>query len=332
MYRTSDLSKVLKEFLKDEPGKNIMISGAPGIGKSEIVYNVAKSVDKKMLEIRLYEEGETASGLPSLNDGVVFFHTPFWFEELKQGKCDILFLDDFHLVSPEIQKYLYKLLTSRELHNHKIDHPIDIIMAGNFNIESASSSIVQSPIMNRIHQGIEYLPSVENFLNWGAMSGRIDYRVLAFLKINPDTLYTEDPEPSTLFPSPRSWEYLSSNVQSTNSPEYATGIIGKRVGSIFQEYWKMLSKTKEEILKTNPNDLSSKDVITSTMILANEFINSKEDKRILNWIKDVPADILYLWSRYVFSKMKNKFIHKLFNDKDYFFLKDSLGEVADIIS
>jgi len=164
MKKTHDLEEELKTLLKIH--NVIGISGAPGIGKSEICSKVCEDLDLKFLEVRLYELGETAAGIPMNNNGVMDFCKPYWFVELEKGNYDVLFLDDFHLVLPQIQKFLYRLFTSRMMHNWQLPENLKIVLAGNFNISSASSSEIQSPIMGRIEVMLEFEPIIDNFLNW----------------------------------------------------------------------------------------------------------------------------------------------------------------------
>ena len=268
MITTSDLKSTIKEIIKIH--NVIMISGAPGIGKSEITYQAANELGMKLYETRLYEMGEAAVGFPKVHGEITEFSKPFWFHECEEGNYDILFLDDFHLVVPGIQKFLYRLFTDRMMHNYKLKNNPKIIIAGNFDIDSASSCQIQSPIMGRVECFIKYEPNIDVFLEWakGEMD-RFDTRILAFLTSNPDLLFDSDPAPSVKYPSPRSWEHLSRNIRILNKPDYSPAIIGPKAGAIFSDFWEFLSKSVSSILNSKPQDI--KEECIYAIILSNNI-------------------------------------------------------------
>jgi len=334
MYQTNDLYSLLKESLKHH--NNILISGAPGVGKSEITYQVCQDLGLKLYETRLYELGETAAGLPILDkeNKRMDFAKPFWFEDVLEGNYDALFFDDFHQVVQAIQKYLYRTLTSRMLHNYQLPENIKIIVAGNFELDSANSSPIQSPIMSRFDLAIKYEPSIDNFLKWASSNKKFDTRVLAFLKAHPDLLYTPDPPTSEMFPCPRTWEYVSKEISVSNKPDLVPGIVGPRAGGIFQEFWSLLDKEPEDILKIEPNELEAQEQVAATFILAKYYIsnfrrNEQVTDRILNYISKFPSDILFLFARTVVMSLQMKFINEIRTKEKHKHIVDTLLEISN---
>ena len=305
MYETNNLERDIRVLL--EAHNVIGISGAPGIGKSEITYQVAKDLGLSLMEVRLYELGSSSAGLPLLKEEITTFSKPWWFKQAEEQRPDIIFFDDFHSVPREIQKFFYRLLTDRTIHNYKLPYNPKIILAGNFNIESAGAAIIESPVMGRFEVMLHYKPSIDVFLKWAyKQEDRFDTRVLAFLKINPDKLYTEDPPPTSKFPSPRNWEHLSKNISVTNSPDYAPGIVGTETGLIFQDFWDYLNRSLENIIHTKPSDL--KEQVVFAVVLATEYQNRykspKDEKLILDYVtKNLPPDAMLLFARQVVQKV-----------------------------
>ena len=333
MRITHDLYYDLQELLKIHDV--IAISGAPGIGKSEIAYQVAEKLGLKMLEVRLYEQGDTAAGLPILNNKVMEFSKPWWFVELEENCHDILFLDDFHNVQPSIQRFFYRLLTDKMLHNYKLDPKLKIILAGNFDIDSAGSAQIQSPIMGRIESFIEFKPTIDNFLKWADLQiDRFDTRVLAFLRANPDLLYEPDPAPTTKYPSPRTWEHLSKSVSFLNSPKYAQSIVGIKAGSVFEDFWEYLSKDVDEILDTEPESIQQQVIYSIVLASAYQLANKTKRNRILKYISNhMSQDVIFLFARNVFEREGFSFIKhtrekfkKIYNT--ILVLKQKLDEIA----
>jgi len=313
MFVTNNLSQVIQEVL--QVCDKVLISGPPGIGKSEIVYQVCDKLNLKVYETRLYEQGESAAGLPRSQDGITRFDKPFWLDELIKGGYQVLFLDDFHLVPPQIQKFLYKLLTHKELHDYKVPQDLKIILAGNFKIDSADSSEVQSPIMSRLHLAIEYEPDQEVFLKFArSQPSRFDSRIIAFIQANPDLLYTKEPPSSEMFPCPRTWEYASRVVSKFNSPSLVPGIVGTRAGSVFQEFWSLLNQDYDTIIKTVSHKSSIKDQVIASLISAQEYCKERDvSKRssIFKYVEQFKDEIKFLFARRCFEVKEMEFIQEL---------------------
>jgi len=313
MLIVKDLFQVLQEVLQDVD--KLLISGSPGIGKSEIIYQVCNKLNLKVYETRLYEQGESAAGLPRSQDGITRFDKPFWLDELIKGGYQVLFLDDFHLVPPQIQRFLYKLLTHKELHDYKVPQDLKVILAGNFKIDSADSSEVQSPIMSRLHLAIEYEPDPEVFLKFArSQQDRFDSRVIAFIQANPDLLYTKEPPTSEMFPCPRTWEYASRLLSKTNDPRFLLGVVGTRAGSIFQEFWNLLNQDFNTIVKTVSYKSSIKDQVIASLISAQEYCKEQDVSRksnIFKYVEQFKDEIKFLFARRCFEVKEMEFIQEL---------------------
>jgi len=318
---TDNLETTLKDILQIPCINNILISGAPGIGKSEITYQVAKDLGLKVFEVRLYEEGETAVGLPKLNEETTEFSKPWWFKELEQGDYDILFLDDFHLVPAALQSYLYRFLTDRTLHNYSLNKNIKVILAGNFNIDTASACEIQSPIVSRLHILLEYKPNAKSLKPFLFESGRFDPRIASFLMSFPSYIYTEDPPVTEPYPNPRSWEKLSQIVSHNDKlVSLAPGVVGHAAGSRLIEYWRIFAKSLESLLKVDLKTAEPHEKFGTVVALAYHFVsqlNKKVSPNLQNYIENqISADheLAYIFLLVVFNMvqqdqtLKKKFI------------------------
>jgi len=282
MFVVDNLEKVLTDILSMESVQNVLISGAPGIGKSQITSQVAEKLGLKILDVRLYEQGESAAGLPTLNEETneTRFTMPWWLKQVIEEKIDVLFFDDFHLVPHAIQQFLYKLLTHRQLHDYLIEHPIKIVLAGNFEIESANAIEVQSPIMDRIQIAIKYKPTLETYREY-MLEKQFRPEIYALLHLEPQLLYTEDPEPNTKFPSPRGWEELNNMLNEFERLRgkldrdtvllLATSRVGEKAGSLLAEAFDYLKFDPREILK-EPVPEDKKEQYYRGIAVVNDFL------------------------------------------------------------
>ncbi len=320
MFKTKNLSKTLKSIVLF--CDNILISGAPGIGKSEIVYNVCEEKGLSLYEVRLYEQGESAIGFPRVDREVTTFTKPFWFARIEKECPDVLLFDDFHLVDSSIQKYFYRFLSSRTIHDFQLPYSPKLIVAGNFNVETASASELQSPVSTRFDIMIHYEPELDTFVEWATKTNRIDKRLIAFIMAEPEALYTPDPPVTTMYPCPRTWEKLSKLIEHTGDASVAPGVIGPKYGSKLIDFWKLLSKEPEEIIEESPKSLKTSEAVCACYILARrvapEILSgnfSEFSKKAVEWVNQLDADIVVLFCKMCIpNKGRSDKLRRLFID------------------
>jgi MoxR-like ATPase len=118
------LSKVIYPIMQQK--YPIMLRGKHGIGKSEIVVQLAKYIgvsaliDKRASQM---QEGDLL-GLPKLfeTDSKVetVWYPPDWYNKACESPC-ILFLDELDRASPEVRQGFFELADSRKsMENHYI--------------------------------------------------------------------------------------------------------------------------------------------------------------------------------------------------------------------
>jgi len=122
-----------KTFLKVVPlvtanGKPVMLRGRHGIGKSQVVYQFADSIGRKVVERRASQmtEGDLI-GMPSIEGNTTRFNPPDWFKDC----CDnprVLFLDEVDRAILEVRQGIFELTDSRKLNGHVL-HPDTLVFA-----------------------------------------------------------------------------------------------------------------------------------------------------------------------------------------------------------
>lgn len=257
------LHKVLETAFKSN--LNVIISGSSGIGKSEIVYQVAAKVGLPVRECRLYlmDPGE-AKGIPDVEGRRTIWTRPDW---LPEEPC-VLFFDDIHAVMDQLQAPLYELLLTRHLHGHPIPDEVRFVAAGNIGMASASAQEILAPIMARFHIAIEFEPEVNDFAAYisSTQAGPEKTKIAAFLLAYPEYLYEKDPAPSQMFPCPRTWMNLLKNLEAGFDISIATGTVGVTAGTKFIDIYPILGRTKKELMSDVPSNI--KEQITLAAALA----------------------------------------------------------------
>jgi hypothetical protein len=199
-----------REFLStaSQAHTPVMLWGPPGVGKSQIIAQIARDHAVNLIDIRLSQmEPTDLRGVPFRKGDFVEWSVPSLLPDAERhGARGILFLDEITSAPPTVTAAAYQLILDRRLGDYRVPHGWVIFAAGNRYGDRGVSYVMPTPLANRFtHYAIE--PDLEDWVAWAHTAG-IDERIVAFLRFRPDLLFQFDPAQSPLaFPSPRSWEY-----------------------------------------------------------------------------------------------------------------------------
>src|SRR5262249_23944292 len=127
--KTLKPSEILDFFLHVAPVRPIFIWGPPGIGKSALVEQFARSVGMPCVSLLGSQLApEDLIGVPSIDDGVSRFCPPAQIAR-KEPYC--LFLDELNACSHEVQKAFYSLINDRRIGDFALPEGSIVIGAGN---------------------------------------------------------------------------------------------------------------------------------------------------------------------------------------------------------
>lgn len=186
----------------------VMLWGPPGIGKSQIIGQIAGKHGVPLIDIRLSQmEPTDLRGIPFRSGERVEWSVPALLpDEKRHGARGILFLDEITSAPPTVTAAAYQLILDRRLGEYRAPDGWVIFAAGNRYGDRGVTYVMPAPLANRFaHYEVE--PCLDDWVAWAHASG-IDSRVIAFLRFRPDLLFDFDPAHNPLaFPSPRSWEY-----------------------------------------------------------------------------------------------------------------------------
>lgn len=211
--RPSRLASVLeREFLAAAAGTHtpVMIWGPPGVGKSEIVAQVAARHGAALIDLRLAQmEPTDLRGIPFRSGEAVVWAPPATLPQAtRDGARGLLFLDEITSAVPTVTAAAYQLILDRRLGEYRVPDGWAIFAAGNRHGDRGVTYSMAAPLANRFtHYEIE--PDLDDFVAWAHGAG-LDPRLLAFLRFRPDLLFDFDPSRSgPAFPTPRSWAYAA---------------------------------------------------------------------------------------------------------------------------
>ena len=233
--RASQLFVVLdQEFKGAQTGHHtpVMIWGPPGVGKSQLVSQVAEKHDRILIDIRLSQmEPSDLRGIPFKDGDKVEWAVPSMLPNVeKHGKEGILFLDEITSAPPSVSAAAYQLILDRRLGDYQIPDGWAIFAAGNRQGDRGVTYSMPAPLANRFsHYEIDI--NLDDWVAWAYQTG-IDERIIAFLRFRPDLLFDFDPAHNPVaFPSPRTWEFVHRALTKfKDHPELFIGALQSCVG------------------------------------------------------------------------------------------------------
>ena len=186
----------------------VMLWGPPGVGKSQIIAQIADKHRVPLIDIRLSQmEPTDLRGIPfRLNDRVEWAIPSMLPDAQRHGPTGILFLDEITSAAPTVSTAAYQLILDRRLGDYFIPDGWAIFAAGNRQGDRGVTYSMPAPLANRFtHYEVE--AHLDDWVAWAHGRG-IDERIIGFLRFRPDLLFNFDPSHNPIaFPSPRSWEF-----------------------------------------------------------------------------------------------------------------------------
>ncbi len=204
------LSILEREYQSASSGHHtpVMLWGPPGVGKSDMVRQIAKQGQGGVVDIRLSQmEPSDLRGIPFHKGGLVEWSIPALLPDAsRHGAHGILFLDEITSAPPTVSAAAYQLILDRRLGEYRVPDGWAIFAAGNRQGDRGVTYTMPAPLANRFsHYEVDV--HLDDWVSWAWSSG-IDERVIAFLRFRPELLFDFDPAHNPVaFPSPRSWEF-----------------------------------------------------------------------------------------------------------------------------
>lgn len=187
--------------------QSFLLLSAPGIGKSEMVYEAAKESGlpcRSLLGTQIAPED--VSGIPRIiGERSVFCPPRILLPERPEPFC--LFLDELPACAPDVQKAFYSLLLERRLGEHALPPGTWVVAAGNRLQDRALVRAMSSALVNRVTI-LQIRHDVDEWLAWAQRAG-IRQDIRSFIATVPDALMRPVPADPVPFSTPRAWSLLS---------------------------------------------------------------------------------------------------------------------------
>lgn len=266
----------------------LFLWGAPGIGKSSIIKEVARDLDIECIDLRLSLFDPTdLKGIPYFDNHSASWAAPSFLPRDGEG---ILFLDELNLAAPAVQASAYQLILDRRVGEYVLPDGWAMVAAGNREGDRGIVYKLPSPLANRfVH--LEMDVDVDDWRDW-AIKSSVDERIIAYIGFKREMLFRFDPAQKS-FATPRSWEAVDKILKSKLDKKLYMDVIGGAVGTEaaidFLAFIKIMDKLPDidAILDGSENavaeDIESLYALSSALVM--RVLSDKSDESISNLLR-----------------------------------------------
>jgi len=243
--------EALRNLIRKGVKHPVLLLGAPGIGKTSILRQLAKEEfgsdldwpEGNYLNVELStREVPDVQGFPLVKpSGEVEWVSLIEFPEEGKG---ILNFDEINLAELDVLKASYRWIHERRVGKRKLGDGWFIFATGNRITDKCNVNTLPAALNNRFSI-YELECGLDDWKEWALTNG-IAADVIGFLNWKPEALFKFDPEryaPEQPFPTPRSWHRVSDKLKAGLADfEILTGDIGEGMASEFCEYLNVKSQ------------------------------------------------------------------------------------------
>lgn len=210
-----------------EAQRPVFLMGAPGIGKTAVVAQVAREMELALVDYSMtHHTRQSVMGLPVVSHrsfgGEDASITEYTMSEIVASIYDaiestgvsegILFLDEINCVSETLMPLMLRFLQSKCFGSHRIPEGWVIVSAGNPPEYNRNARLFDVVTLDRVKL-VEIDPDFGAWRNWASGAG-VHPAVIAFLDLRPDCFYSMQTEGrERRFVTARAWSDLSTMMR-----------------------------------------------------------------------------------------------------------------------
>jgi len=184
--KPKELQETLRKLWLGGNRQAILVVGPPGIGKTEIVRQVADSLGFSFsVSHPVVADPTDYKGLPALVGEREADFLPYGplLELVKADRPHIHLVDDLGQALPSVQAALMQLVLARRVGEHQVSPHVRFALATNRREDRAGVNVLLAPLLNRCIV-VELQPSVRDWLKWAEQVG-VHRTIIHFVEIFP---------------------------------------------------------------------------------------------------------------------------------------------------
>ena len=235
---------------------SVMLWGAPGVGKSQAVRQIAKEIEANtgkrtaVTDVRLLLFNPIdLRGIPTSNADktlAVWLKPQIFQMDESDDVINLLFLDEISAAPQSVQAAAYQITLDRVVGEHKLPDNCIVIAAGNRTTDKSVAFKMPKALANRLLH-LEVQVNFDSWKSW-AISAGVHPSVVSYLSFRQTALMCFDSSSEELaFATPRSWEMVSNLLNNVNGDAWKIssliyGLIGMSAGIEFISWCKCYEK------------------------------------------------------------------------------------------
>ena len=297
----SDAKQALAAYIAaDVPA---FLWGAPGIGKSQVVAQLAAEMGAGFVDYRLSTlEAVDLRGLPHIESGDVQWSRPDLFQTVcafPASQTVLIFFDEMNVISQNMMAAAMQLVLDRRVGPHQLPGNVRIIAAGNRQSDRAAANRMPTALANRFAH-IDVEADAKAWRAWAALPGNCSPLVHAFIGFRPNLLHKMDGADARAFPSPRAWIQVSKVANAPDSllPALVRGLVGESAAGEFMAFvstWSRVPKLAD--ILADPAgypvpDMGQPGLIYATATMLSHGATRANFGAVLTYLERMPQDFV----------------------------------------
>jgi hypothetical protein len=245
------IARVLRE--KNLP---LYLHSAPGIGKSDIMRQLADEDKSGFIDIRIgtmLPEDLTGIPVPDLEKRLaIWLRATFWPDAKRDGERGIISFDELSDAPRQLQSCIYRVVLDRQIGDYKLPPGWWPMAAGNRREDRAAAQSLSTALANRFAH-VHIRADADAWLRWANLNNVNPY-LMGFIKWRPALLHSMDGADLLAFPTPRSWTMVSKVFDAAPDMRFklVASLVGEGAAQEVETFFKALELPDFEDIVRSP--------------------------------------------------------------------------------
>lgn len=307
--RPQQLTRLLEKTIK--VGLPILIKGAPGVGKSDIVAQAAAAAGAELvISHPVVSDPTDFKGLPAVTKGKAEF-LPFG--DLRQlmeaNKLTVAFLDDLGQAPAVVQAAAMQLILGRRINGHKISDHVVFVAATNRREDRAGVTSILEPVKSRFATIVQLEAHIDDWSKW-ALDNDVPPELVAFVRFRPELLLSGEATSDIVnHPCPRTITFLgklyAAGIQDFESLSGAAGEGFATEFLSFVKMWKELPSIDGILVDPEGADIPTQPAALYAVATALAIrVTASNADRVMRYANRLPEEFSTLLVRDALQKCK----------------------------